>query len=258
MIDTGTQTAEQRPPARSRSLGHESSSSLSANCCTCARRAAGQRSGESTGHAGASPVGVATAMRMRCAWLLSASSSSAGRVGSVAPRARSTAPSTSPSSSAISSAFARRVSKSCLRTCTMRSADSRSRGCDRFGQLPFQLRGEIVAARLLTHRGTRHRVGSRRDQHQGDGRHHDVAPRARSQCRGEHGDRDDEEGTADRPDHCVHSRGALRLGPRRGPARLHGPDVFVVRHVLALCIPGPGLVLRTPNTRNSGARSTAL
>jgi len=112
MIDTGTQTAEQRPWGRPRSFGHTPSSSLSANRWTCERRAAGQPSGESTVQPGGSPVGDDTTMRARWAWLLSASSTSTAEVGTVAANARSTVSSTSGSLSAISSSLARWVSNS--------------------------------------------------------------------------------------------------------------------------------------------------
>ena len=67
MIDTGTHSADIAPSARPRSFGQASRSSLVAKRCIWARRAAGQRSGESTPHAGGSPVGDTVAMRSRWA-----------------------------------------------------------------------------------------------------------------------------------------------------------------------------------------------
>ena len=112
MIATGTQTAPQRPWGRPRSLGHTPSSSLSAKRCTCDRRAAGHWSGESTLQPGGSPVGDATTIRFRCAWLLSASSTSSEVSDTVVVSARSTVSRTSGSLSAISSSLARWVSNS--------------------------------------------------------------------------------------------------------------------------------------------------
>ena len=107
MIDIGTHTAEHRPCARPRSFGQASSASLSANRWVCARRAAGQCSGESTGQPGASPSATLdTTMRSRSAWLLSASSSSTGASGTTVAKARSIASCASGSPSAISSTLA--------------------------------------------------------------------------------------------------------------------------------------------------------
>ena len=57
MMETGTHSAEMRPCGRLRSFGQASRWSLSAKTCTWARRAAGQRSGESTLQDGRFAVG---------------------------------------------------------------------------------------------------------------------------------------------------------------------------------------------------------
>ena len=82
MIDTGTHTAPNGSPPRSRSIGHPSSSSLCGNTWVCARRAATHRSGDVTAHPGLHPSSSASTdtTRSRCAWLLSASNRST-RVG---------------------------------------------------------------------------------------------------------------------------------------------------------------------------------
>ena len=115
MIETGTHIADTAPSGLPRSFGHASSSSLSENRCTWARRAAGQWSGESTQQFGGAPVGEAEAMRRRCAWLLSASSSSMGASGTMAENDRSMTWTTSGSPSAMSRALARRLSNLCPR-----------------------------------------------------------------------------------------------------------------------------------------------
>ena len=124
MMDTGTHMAAQRPYGRSRRCEHASRFSLSSNVCVCPRRAATQRSGDSTVQPGPSAFGPMTKLRCKCAWLLSASSTSTLASGSRSRSARPTEESTSASSSAISSALAKRVSNS--RRCAS-SVISRSR-----------------------------------------------------------------------------------------------------------------------------------
>ena len=80
MKPTGTQTAEQAPPGRSRSFGQALRLSLESNTTGLPRRTATHENGDSTGHAGASAVGLVAA-RSRCARLESESSSSIGELG---------------------------------------------------------------------------------------------------------------------------------------------------------------------------------
>src|SRR5258705_8487397 len=89
MKETGTQTAEQAPPGRSRSFGEALRLSLVSNTTGFPRRTATQENGDDTGQAGAPEVGLVAA-RSRWARLESESSSSIGKLGEISTMARST------------------------------------------------------------------------------------------------------------------------------------------------------------------------
>ena len=175
MMDTGTHRADIRPCGRLRSFGHASRSSLSEKTCTCARRAAGQRSGESTVQPGGSPPGPTPAMRERWAWLLSASNNSTGESSSTSANERSITSMTSGSPSAMSSALARRLSN-CWRCAWMsRIEASRSPAEIASRELDGQRTHLLVRLQLLAvgHEDEHH-------DHREDERHHARRPRWRS------------------------------------------------------------------------------
>src|SRR5258706_6672809 len=90
MKETGTQTAEQAPPGRSRSFGQALRLSLVSNTTGFPRRTATQENGDDTGQAGA-PEGGLVAARSRGARLEAGSSSSLGQVRRNSSHARPTA-----------------------------------------------------------------------------------------------------------------------------------------------------------------------
>ena len=206
-IATGTHTPKHAPPGRSRNFGHASISSLSGNTIVRDPWAATHWCGSATGHPGPSPSGLATSIRSRCEWLLSARSSSVARrapSGAACARGRrARRPRSRPSRARCRVASRTRGARLLLPSCA-RGRSSPPTGRARHGPRASRARRRTAgAARSRPGRDERALPAPElREQRAGDdGReqHDDAQPRARA----DHG--------------VLDARGALVPRRRRGP-----------------------------------------